>query len=210
MTRKKKLQNKLRVQTKTQTNSIKNIKTELTAIKKLYSIDKNKKDLFDEKFIEDDETTELANLIHDKLILLQDNEQTMKTILNKVYTKQHCIKELLEYELLYYKPPVLINDIDTLILKTQEILKKFQWKIGGNQIEDLEWIKLENDNVYIKIENCKVLMNTIEIIYSKDSEFLLFMNNIVNYISKHTENITVDFQLKNAFDICIVLITFQE
>ena len=189
-------------------DNINSIKDEIKEVKKIYSIDKNKKELFDEKF--EEPNTDIAQIIHDKLILMEDNDQEMKTVINKIYKKQFLIKTLLEYELLYYKPTTITDDVDKLIKKTQEILKKFQWKVGGTQIEDMDWVLMESDDTFIKIENCKVLMNTIETMYSKDSEFLLFMNNIVDYISRHTENISVSFKLKNAFDICFIFIVFQE
>jgi len=180
---------------------------ELKNMKQTYLFEKNKKEMFTNKFIETTDTN-IANIIHNNMHLIQDNKKEMLTLLEKVYNEKYLIRELLEYELINYEPTEKIENVDQLIDKTKEILKRYQWKVGGTKIEDDNWIVLDDTSKQFVIENEKILMNTISPDDAIENDFLIFINRILILINKYTTKIEVTLKLKECYDLCWILIIF--
>jgi len=172
------------------------------------SINNISKEVYDNenKYIINDNIT---NIIHQTFE--DNNKEELFNILKKILPQQQIIKLLLEYEMLYYKPEEIINNIITLMNKAKKLLKRYQWKVGGFNIEDPEWTIInKSNNIFILNENDKVLMNTIDPSFSQDSEFLSFIFNITNLIQRYTDKITIRFKIKEYHELSWIFIIFSE
>jgi hypothetical protein len=137
---------------------------------------------------------DLANLIHSDIKEICLDSSYAFFILKKIFPHEKAIREILNFELLNYKPKEKVNTLDEIINIAISALTRFQYKVGGFNIEDADWIVNDNSSKRFKIEkNQKILYNSIEN-RSCDKELLLFLDNVISYVRRHIEN-------ENNFDI---------
>lgn len=156
---------------------------------------------------------ELANFIRDNMSHIYDNEELMFNVAKKIISKEKLLKEIMTYEFLHSTPSENdITDLNRLVDFSLEKLKKYQGIVGGDNIEDKDWIKINlGEKSRFKIDDSPFIYNSI----SEDShndELILFLDNFVTYVNKRSSNINV--RKKIIFDdpneIYWILIIFDE
>lgn len=123
--------------------------------------------------------------------------------LDKVYEimiPEKKLQLLLQFDILNYEPKVeeKTNDIDVLINKSIEILKKYQSKIGGYDIEDMDWIVADETSKRFKVKSDrKIIYNTVRYKYNKN-DMLVFLDLILKHIKKYILNFD-ELNVSNKF-----------
>jgi len=132
-------------------------------------------------------TDELTNIIHEYTHACDNDVEYAFTIFKKIVPYEKIIHELLTYDLLTYTSPVKVCSLDQFINIAIFALKKFQYRVGGYDIEDEEWILVDNNNQRFKIKNNnKILYNSIGETYNT-TELEWFLENITKYIQSHAD-----------------------
>jgi hypothetical protein len=127
---------------------------------------------------------ENINLVHLNLEKIND-EKIARDIYLNIITHEKIKKEILTFELLNYKPDYQIKTIDDLIELFNNIIKKYQYKVGGYNIEDSEWILCDSKNNRFKNKkNQKIIYNSIEK-KNCDHELIWFLESILEHIQKY-------------------------
>jgi hypothetical protein len=131
-------------------------------------------------------------------------------------TPEKIIKECFTFDLLNFVPDTenKINTFDGIVEFAINTLKKYQYVVGGFNIEDSEWIVCGKNNNRFKVkENQKILYNSI---YKKncDRELIWFLESILNYIKIHNNNnkihIKYDIFEDKHNSICWIIYKFTE
>lgn len=128
-------------------------------------------------------------------------------------SNEKMYKDLLSCNFLFYEPKIKYNNIDDLLNLTFNVIKQYQYVVGGFKIEDLEWTLVKDDE-YIKLEdNQKAIMNTVEQQYFDDKETELFIDTLIKHIKKYNanENINIHYLFDNDIkrEICFIFIIFE-
>jgi hypothetical protein len=158
---------------------------------------------------------EVINFIHNNIENINKNEISdeilIKEIISKIFSDEKIEKECLIFDLLNYSSNEKINTIDDAIKMCIEILKKYQYKAGGFNIEDINWIIADQKNNHFKVKDGqKIIYNSI---YKKycDKELIWFLDSILKYIKRHIncEKIIIKYNLFEDNKNCICWIIFK-
>lgn len=145
-----------------------------------------------------DKSKDIASLIHDDISQIRNDEGYAFSILKKIFPREKIVKELLTYELLNYKPKEKVNSLEELIQIAKSALNKFQYRVGGFNIEDSYWISGVHGNHRFKVkENQRILYNSVE--KHHDKELIWFLENFVSYIQNFADEskFNVKYTIKN-------------
>ena len=130
-----------------------------------------------------------------------NNDSYAFDIYKQIITHSKIIRELQTYEFINFIPPKYeLNSVNDCVLLTQNILHKFQYKVGGFNIEDYDWFYADNstDCRFKLKENDVILYNSINT-SNVDSEFRWFLRNIYLNIEKclksQSSKYTVNFNI---------------
>lgn len=166
---------------------------EMSYLNRLYKLD-------DYSHYEQDEynkenTDEISKYIHTNFKKMNHTEKCK--LLMKCLSEHKIDKELLLYEMEYYKPKKdnTIN-LNQYAQYAQKLLSRYQWKAGGFKIEDKEWEIYTPDNqTKYHVKNNQLLMeNSIARGNEKHKDFNQFMDNIVRILSNVSDNISVNYK----------------
>src|SRR3984957_12003908 len=102
----------------------------------VYLQDNLKKSLFSNKDSFKNKSNEIINMVHDDMNEILSNDAYAFHILKKIMPHEKVIKEILTYELLNYSPSKKVDTFDEFIKIATLSLSKFQYKVGGFNIED--------------------------------------------------------------------------
>lgn len=128
-----------------------------------------------------DKSKEMVDIIHGNMDEIRYDESYAFHILKKIMPHEKVVKEILQYELLNYSPKEKVNSLEELVKVLKSALYKFQYKVGGFNIEDKDWIVANKDNKRFKVkENQTVLYNSVEK-KNCDKELMWFLEKIVSY-----------------------------
>ena len=185
-------------------------------IRNAYVEDTMKISLYKNKNIYDDDSDTIVDLIHENLNEIENdnNKELSMFFLKKIMPREKIMKELLTYDLLNYCPSRKVESFDEFVNVCIKSLKKFQWKVGGYNLEDKDWILNDKENKRFKIkENQKILYNTTEKKYC-DKELLWFLENVLEYLRKYVDEnkftIKYNWIEDERFEICWIIIILTD
>lgn len=132
---------------------------------------------------------EIIKSIHDNLNAIENGDRLNQDILNKIMTPEKLLKEYLIFDLLNYNPEEYdkIKTLQNAINFGCEVFKKYQYKVGGYSIEDIDWILADKNNQRFKVkDNQMILYNSV---HKKncDRDLIWFFDSIQNYINRHVD-----------------------
>jgi hypothetical protein len=141
----------------------------------------------------------------------KEKENIIKNILLQILTPEKIEKECLTFDLLNYTSSNRVEKLDDVINICIDTLKKYQFKVGGYSIEDLEWIVGDKNSNRFKVkDNQKILYNSV---HKKncDRELIWFLDSIVNYVKRHIdkEKIKVKYSIFEDEKNCVCWIIFR-
>lgn len=159
---------------------------------------------------------ETIELIHNAMSNFNKvcEENIIKDIFFQILSPEKIEKECLTFDLLNYTSDNRGETIDDAMNICIDAIKKYQYKVGGYNIEDLEWILGEKTNNRFKVkDNQKILYNSV---YKKncDRELIWFLDSILEYVRRHIngEKIRVKYSVfedeKNC--ICWIILKFDQ
>lgn len=132
----------------------------------------------------------LADYIHNNFSTMEFREK--KVLLSKCLSERKIDCELLKYELKYHKNiPEKYMSLRDFEKNAKKVLKRYQWKVGGCYIEDLDWISHKKGSKYLLGKNQLILENTIDSSDANDNNFLQFMKKILYKLNNVSNNINV-------------------
>ena len=162
-------------------------------------------------------------------VLIQDKEHTIKNrfdldvlsredkinIIKNIVSLDELNTILLTYEILYITVDNYIENLEEFATFALKELKRYQNYIGGNNLDDTEWITYTKDTLNCRYninENIIVLNNSTNTTKLHDSNIMFFLNKLVQHLQKFSTSIIVDYKLtedeKN--DIIWVAIFFEK
>jgi hypothetical protein len=142
---------------------------------------------------------------------LHENEMLIQNVFLKIFSIEKIEKECLTFDLLNYSPTEKFENINNVINICIDALKKYQYKVGGYNIEDDDWILCDKNNNRFKVkDNQKILYNSV---HKKnfDRELVWFLDSILDYIKRHSndEKIDVKYSVFEDDKNCICWIIFK-
>lgn len=143
--------------------------------------------------VNDTRKVDLAKHIYNNLHNMDYYEK--KKLLDDCFSEKKLDSELLTFELKYlHSYPVSYMEINEFEQVAKSVLQRYQWKVGGYYIEDLDWISHRKGSKYVLGNNQLVLENTIDTMDYQSSNFIEFMKKILVKLSNLAENISVDIK----------------
>jgi len=153
-------------------------------------------------------TDENTCLVHAAI----DNIDLSFDVLQRIFPCDRIRKELMMYDLLHHKGDPK-SSIDEIIDFTTTTLKKYQYEVGGYDLEDNAWILCESDNHRFRVHDKKIIYNSVPIKHDK-CELKKFMNNIINYVTRHVIDnaCKINYKLIEDEGLCVswVIISFSQ
>lgn len=157
---------------------------------------------------------QIINIIHNNINNIVNNKILAKEIFDLICPHNLIIKECLTFDLLNYLPTSdeKIDNIDKIINLCNESFNKYQYKVGGFSIEDESWFLADSSCKRFKVkENQKILYNSV----SKkkcDEELIWFLDSILNYIRKFSDNIKISYSIfeDERNSICWIIYKFTQ
>jgi hypothetical protein len=164
------------------------------------------------------DSKQIIEFIHNNISNVDNStiidENLVKNILLQIFSKEKIEKECLIFDLLNYSSENKVNMVDDSINICIDALKKYQYKAGGYNIEDIEWILCSKNNNRFKVkDDQKILYNSV---HKKncDRELIWFLDSILDYVKRHTnsEKIKVKYSMfedeKNS--VCWIIFKFSQ
>lgn len=144
--------------------------------------------------------------------ILNMNVEDLKNIYDKINTKQNIVKSILTYELLNYENDKKINDLSELIEIFRKTMERYQWIVGGYDIEDDEWILCNNISKFCLKPNQIALYNSTGENGYDNSELERFIKMIRNHMRKMTDKYDINYAIveDKKYDIWWILYVFEE
>lgn len=128
------------------------------------------------------------NDIHMNIDNIFNDEKIACDLFTKISSHKKMIRDILTFDMLNYTPVNKLSDIEQIIILCKEILKKYQYKVGGFNIEDDEWILCKESNHRMKLKkNQSILYNSIEK-KNCNEETIWFLESIMNYMNRSINN----------------------
>ena len=129
----------------------------------------------------------VTEFIHDNIDKIYRDENLLFYLIGRIATKDKLFQEILLYNLQHHSSENKLTDIESIVKFIKKSLKTYQYKIGGHDIEDKEWIISNKSNKWFTLEdNQLILYNTIERKFIH-GETQYFLNNVVKYILRHID-----------------------
>lgn len=184
-------------------------------INKNYLINNLKKELYtSSKFLDDNK--DLSKYIHDNINLIKSEPDVMLHIYKKIISANYMIKNIIEYEFIYYEPEKKLSTMEDIIKLALTDISKFQNVIGGYDLEDNEWLnpdELTTKRFDLKT-NQKIIYNTLAQ-KNRNENNNHFMKLYIKYIKRFISDesrISVTHKLINddENEICWVIIMFEK
>lgn len=142
--------------------------------------------LYNNNYYLNGDNNDIINNVHNLTECEEKNMEELYENIKNIMTTEKIIKELLYFDLFYYKNGnTKISDIDGAVELCIKILKKFQYKVGGYEIEDIEWIVGDSEcKRFLVGNNQRILYNSI---HKKDynNNLVIFIRAILNYIENY-------------------------
>jgi hypothetical protein len=144
------------------------------------------------------------NEIDDKkqVISLIENEcfddVQMFDIIKKIVPRERLLKEILTYEFINNEQETKHKNIENILDLIKSEMKRYQNRIGGFGIEDINWIVCTKDTRIKTKENQYAIYNTISERYSREQEFTQFMDAFISHMKKFLEedsNINISYKV---------------
>jgi hypothetical protein len=163
------------------------------------------------------DSKETIEFIHNNILNIEIDKNNImdeiliKDILLKIFSPEKIEKECLTFDLLNYSSNNIADMIDDAINTCIDALKKYQYKVGGYNIEDQDWILCDKNNVRFKVkDNQKILYNSV---HKKncDRELVWFLDSILDYVKRHTDNekIKIKYSMFEDDHNCVCWIIFK-
>ena len=154
------------------------------------------------------------SVILSKIALINETSSTdeLLEIYKNIIPREKLLKELYIYEFLNQtEPSQKLTNTDDIVKLINKSLDKYQWIVGGYQIEDKYW-KMEVDNSKeFKISKNDILLSNTLAFPDDDSKW--FMKSFITYIRKFIDNekISVCFKFKEdeLLELVFVLIVIR-
>lgn len=171
-----------------------NIEKEMKQYHHLHQIEECKK--YNNKIckIKEDDKHKLAEYIYHNYSTMDEIE--MNIIALKCLDQNSIKKILLSYELEnYQESPVEHMSLTDFANKAQQILRRYQCKAGGFNMEDTEWVIHKKDSIeHDVMENEILFVNTIAVCDEEDDELEEYLGNIMRRLNSIAKNITVEIR----------------
>jgi len=159
----------------------------------------------------DMDDSSIAKYINENITENTD-KSSMIDMFNKIMPQSRIYKELLTYEFLFYEP-IKQTNIDNLILATQSSLARYQYVVGGYNIEDITWRHTTESTRFTIKSNQRVLLNTIARRHVYNIEFIWFLKAFIQHVEKYNgcDGWNVRYKLidDEVNEICWILIIFE-
>lgn len=163
-----------------------------------------------------DNSQENINLVHENLDNILGDETMakdfmVKDFIPKIMSHKKIIKEILTFDLLNYIPSSHINSFEEFIEICINTLKKYQYKVGGYNIEDNGWILCHQNNHRFKIkENQTILYNSVEKKHC-DRELIWFLEAVLGHTQRYadSDNYKIKYTMVEDEKNCICWIIFS-
>jgi hypothetical protein len=156
-----------------------------------------------------DEHTNKAHILSDDF---NKDLNTKFELLKNYMTETELNNKLLEYEFCTiqpYKIPDLIELINFFIIS----LKKYQGKIGGQFVEDEEWIikQYPEESRFKLRENMAIVYNTLGLNNISDKNTFDFADKMLKFIKQFALNIKVSLKIirDDSNDIIWIIYIFK-
>jgi hypothetical protein len=144
------------------------------------------------------ETNEKHNLIEKiKNCNLTTDYNELLNIFETIVPVKRFFKEIKTFEFLFIEPTEKVNTPEKLLDIAKITLKKYQYLVGGYNIEDIEWNIITESNIF-NIKNGEfLLVNTIDENKAYSKELLWFMEKITILLKKYVDNnkIKIKYQI---------------
>lgn len=124
------------------------------------------------------------------------NDDGIYDICKQCFNINQLKSKLLLFELEHYKETSVTCDLNKFKDKALSILKRYQYKAGGELIEDIDWvIHLDTSDQFNVLKNEILFVNTLPIYDYKD-DVLYYMELIKNRLDDISSNIDVKLKFK--------------
>jgi hypothetical protein len=144
------------------------------------SIYENMKNFSPFEYNEIDDKKQVVSLIKNECF----DDVQMFDMIKKIVPRERLLKEILTYEFINNEPETKHNDIENILDLIKSEIKRYQNRIGGFGIEDIDWIVCTKDTRIKKKENQYAIYNTISERYSREQEFIQFMDGFISHMKK--------------------------
>jgi hypothetical protein len=166
-------------------------------VRNVYLEDNLKISLYENKDRFKNISDEIVDIVHKNMNDIASDDSYAFHILKKIMPHEKVIKEILTYELLNYSPSKKVDSFDEFVKTAISSLHKFQYKVGGFSIEDIDWILNDESSQRFKVKKGEnILYNSIENKYC-DKELLWFLESIVSYVQEFSDEYKIKFKLIN-------------
>lgn len=171
---------------------------------------RNLEDLDRNYFVEKDDMTEeliaekeaIAKKIHQSIDKCPISE--IPKLHNLCTTEKEYRRQILAFELKYYKGKPQSMSLTEFRDAAQSILDRYQSKAGGNLIEDLDWtFYTSEDNVEgrVVMENELLIENSIPRCDAEENETNYYLEAIVEQLRQLSDDIKIDLRFNDDHDI---------
>lgn len=156
-----------------------------------------KKSLYENNYISklNEEVTEFIDDIVCEIEKKTLNENDICEIQKYITTQEKMEKEILTYHLINYTPKSKITNFDEIIEFTIKMLKRYQYKVGGYDIEDKDWIRINGENNRFVLKKNQVLLYNSIASCDLKNETKRFMKYFTEYINRHFTGHPIKFKI---------------
>lgn len=144
-----------------------------------------------------------------------DNFNTLLLLYKKIITHQKIVKELLNYEFLFYEPDNKNLSIEELLNVIKKIFDRYQLYLSGNLLDDTDWIIQRESSKRFKLkQNQIILVNSMDLKYIYDTQTINYLNNLIIHLYKYVnkEHISIKYKLcdDDDNDICWIIFVLTD
>lgn len=156
----------------------------------------------------------LLTYINNNMSSIEQNEEELLAIHNKIAHPSILIKNILTYELLHYEPQEheKVSDLSSTSDLLERLLNRYQNIVGGFFIEDIKWTKhtVGSSRFAIHNENTIVLSNTTTKEHLYNADITSFLHNIITHANKYVTNLNITYKIVDDYKneiywICIII-----
>lgn len=181
-------------------------------LEKIYNDFNLKVNTFNDKNkFDNTQNDQVLDLISKNLNNILENKSIAKEFFDLIFSHEKIAKECLTFNLLNYNPKKEEKtcSVDEIIKLFEKNLKLYQYKVGGFNIEDEEWILADSSCKRFKVkEEQKILYNSVNK-KKCDDELTWFLDSMLNYIKKFSDTIKISYNVFEDEKNCICWIIYK-
>lgn len=139
-----------------------------------------------------------AEQIRENLVSLgTDDFNLLLSLHKKTLTNEKIIRDLLNHELIYFKPKNKISDKQELVNLIKKLIKRYEYCLCNSIYEDSDWIvKYESDRKFKSNENQIMILNTLKEEYVSDTQTEIYLNNLINNFKRYVNENEIHMKFK--------------